>query len=168
MIGLGFLCVEIPLIQRLILFVGRPTYALAVVLFGLLLFCGIGSLVSARAPWRIVLIAVVVTSLFYPLLLPLLFQRALGLPLAARFVAGVLSLGPLGLLMGMPLPRGISWLEHTAPDLIPWAWGVNGAISVIASVLAALVALSAGFTTVLVIGTMSYAVALAAVYTATS
>ena len=166
MIGLGFMFIEIPLVQRLILFVGRPTYALAVVLFGLLMFCGLGSLLSPRIPWSAALGVLVITSLFYPLLLPTLFQATLGLPLAARFSLGVLSLAPLGLLMGMPLPKGIAWLESAAPDLIPWAWGVNGAVSVIASVLAALVALSVGFTVVLVAGAVCYGVALIAIYTA--
>jgi hypothetical protein len=162
MIGLGFLFIEIPLVQRLILFVGRPTYALAVVLFGLLMFCGLGSLVSSLVPWRAALGVLVVTSLIYPLLLPALFEATLGLPLAARFALGVLSLAPLGLLMGMPLPKGIAWLEKVAPDLIPWAWGVNGAVSVIASVLAALVALTVGLRVVLVAGAVCYALALVA------
>jgi hypothetical protein len=66
--------------------------------------------------------------------------------------------------MGMPFPKGIEWLERASPeraslDLIPWAWGVNGAVSVVASVLAALVALSAGFTVVLVAGAACYGVA---------
>ena len=75
----------------------------------------------------------------------------------------MISLAPLGVLMGMPFPKGIAWLERTSPDLIPWAWGVNGAVSVVASVLAALVALSAGFTVVLVAGAICYGAAIAAI-----
>ena len=164
MLGLGFLFVEIPLIQQLILLVGRPTYALAAVLFGLLLFCGLGSLLSPRLPWRGALAAVMLLAAAYLLLLPDLFQAVLGLSLPARFAVGVLSLAPLGLAMGMPFPKGITWLGGAAPDLVPWAWGVNGAVSVVASVLAALVALSAGFTVVLVAGVACYGVALGAVF----
>ena len=74
-----------------------------------------------------------------------------------------MSLAPLGVLMGIPFPKGIVWLERSSPNLIPWAWGVNGAVSVVASVLAALVALSAGFTVVLVAGVICYGVAMAAI-----
>jgi hypothetical protein len=160
MLGLGFLFIEIPLVQRLILFVGRPVYALAVVLFGLLMFSGLGSILSRRVSWRGALAALVILVLLYPMLLPLLVQSALGLPLIARFFIGVMSLAPLGILMGMPFPKGIAWLERVSSDLIPWAWGVNGAVSVIASVLAALIALSAGFTVVLIAGALCYGVAL--------
>ena len=163
-IGLGFLFVEIPLIQQLILFVGRPTYALAVVLFGLLLFCGVGSLFSTRLPWRGGLVALVVVVVVYLLLLPAFFQAALGLPLVLRLTLGVLSLAPLGVLMGMPMPLGIRWLERDAPDLIPWAWGINGAVSVVTSVLAMLIALSVGFTSVLLAGAVCYGLALASIY----
>jgi hypothetical protein len=158
-LGFGFLFIEIPLVQRLILFVGKPVYALAVVLFGLLLFSGLGSVISRRAPWRGTLAILMVVALAYPMLLPRVFQLALGWPLAARFAVGMMSLSPLGVLMGIPFPKGIAWLERSSPNLIPWAWGVNGAVSVVASVLAALAALSAGFTVVLVAGAACYGLA---------
>ncbi len=166
LLGLGFLFIEIPLVQRLILFVGKPVYALAAVLFGLLLFSGLGSVISRRAPWRGTLATLAIVALAYPVLLPVLFRAALGLPLYARFALGVMSLAPLGVLMGIPFPKGVAWLEHSSPDLIPWAWGVNGAVSVVASVLAALVALSAGFTVVLVVGAACYGLAMAVISTA--
>lgn len=160
MLGFGFLFIEIPLVQRLILFVGKPVYALAAVLGGLLMFSGLGSLLSRRAPWRGALAALAVVALVYPILLPALFKSALGLPLIARFVIGVMSLAPLGVLMGIPFPKGIAWLERSSPDLVPWAWGVNGAVSVVASVLASLLALSAGFSAVLIGGALCYGVSL--------
>jgi len=163
LLGLGFLFIEIPLVQRLILFVGKPVYALAFVLFGLLLFSGLGSVISRRAPWRGTLAILMMVALAYPMLLPRLFQLALGWPAAARFAVGVMSLAPLGVLMGIPFPKGIAWLGRSSPDLIPWAWGVNGAVSVVASVLAALVALSVGFTVVLVTGAICYGAAIAAI-----
>jgi len=159
MLGLGFLFIEIPLVQRLILLVGRPVYALAVVLFGLLMFSGLGSILSRRIPWRWALGVLAILALVYPLLLPALFRSVLGYALVARFAIGVILLAPLGILMGVPFPKGIAWLERTSPDLIPWAWGVNGAVSVVASVLAALVALAAGFIVVLVAGAICYGVA---------
>ena len=164
LLGLGFLFIEIPLVQRLILFVGKPVYALAVVLFGLLMFSGLGSVLSRRMPWRGALATLTIVALAYPILLPTLFRSALGLPLVARFALAVMSLAPLGVLMGIPFPKGIAWLERTSPDLIPWAWGVNGAVSVVAAVLASLLALSAGFSVVLVAGALCYGVALIVVW----
>ncbi len=159
LLGLGYLCVEIPLMQRFILFLGQPAYALAVVLFAILLFSGVGSAVSDRLPLRPVLILLPALVGTYVLLLSSLFEATLGAALWARVIIAVATLAPLGFLMGIPFPKGIALLEQSSPILIPWAWGVNGAISVVASVLAALLALSWGFSVVLLFGAASYAVA---------
>ncbi len=159
LLGLGYLFVEIPLMQRFILFLDQPVYAFAAVLFGLLLSSGLGSAVASRLPLRPALLLLAVAILLYPLVLPVGFARLLGWPLAARLAATVVALSPLGLLMGVPFPQGVAWLERRSPDLIPWAWGVNGCASVIASVLAAMLALSAGFSWVLVAGAACYGLA---------
>jgi len=161
LIGLGFLLVEIPLAQRFILFLGQPVYGLTTVLFALLLFSGLGSWWSARLPQRVALAALIVVVLAYPLLLPRLFDLFLGGALGLRLAVAVAALAPLGFLLGVPLPRGVAWLEGRAPALIPWAWGVNGAASVVASVGAALLALSFGFSWVLIAGALCYGGALA-------
>jgi hypothetical protein len=88
--------------------------------------------------------------------LPLLSGPLLRLPLAARVLVTVGALAPLGMLMGMPLPSSLSRLETSAPGLTPWAWGINGALSVMASILAALVALTWGFNRVLWLGALCY------------
>ncbi|HIC89105.1 MAG TPA: hypothetical protein EYP04_06855 [Anaerolineae bacterium] len=166
LLGLGFLCVEIPLIQRFILFLGQPAYALMAVLFALLLFAGIGSALAARWPLRVELLTLTALVLAYPWLLSWLFGLTLGVPLAGRFAVAVLALLPLGLLLGMPFPQGIRLLERNAPHLIPWAWAMNGCVSVISSVLAAILALSFGFTIVLMVGAAAYAAAMMAVWRA--
>jgi len=163
LLGLGYLFVEIPLMQRFILFLDHSIYAFAAVLFGLLLSSGLGSVVASRLPLRRVLALLAVAALLYPALLPLGFDRLLGWPLAARFAVTVIALAPLGFLMGVPFPRGIALVERRSPGLIPWAWGVNGCASVVASVLAAMLALSAGFSWVLIAGAGCYALALAVV-----
>jgi hypothetical protein len=160
LIGLGFLLVEIPLAQRFILFLGQPVYGLTVVLFALLFFSGLGSLASGRLPYRAALATLVVVALAYPWLLPRLFDLFLGAAFGLRLVIAILALAPLGFLMGVPFPRGIGWLEGRAIGLIPWAWAVNGAASVVASVGAALLALSFGFSWVLIAGAICYAGAL--------
>jgi hypothetical protein len=157
LLGLGYLCVEIPLLQRFIHFLGHPAYAMATVLFALLLFSGMGSLISRRVPLRFVLILLPALVGGYTLGLPILFQATLAAPLTARLIIAVVALAPPGLLMGMPFPKGLSLLEKRVPALIAWAWGINGATSVIASILAALMALSWGFSTVLATGAICYA-----------
>jgi len=156
LLGLGYLCVEIPLLQRFILFLGSPTYAMATVLFALLLFSGLGSLLSRRVPLGPVLILLPALVGGYALGLPALFDATLGAPLGGRLVVAVAALAPAGLLMGMPFPKGLALLERRAPALIVWAWGVNGATSVVASILAALLALSWGFSAVLALGALCY------------
>jgi hypothetical protein len=99
----------------------------------------------------------VVAILLYPIVLPWLFQGLLGAPLALRLLATVVGMAPLGFLMGVPFPSGLAWLAKHAPGLIPWAWAVNGCTSVLASVLAALISLSVGFSWVLAAGAVAYA-----------
>jgi hypothetical protein len=160
LLGVGYLFVEIPLMQRFILFLGHPAYALAVVLFAILLFSGVGSALSHHLSLRLVLALLPALIGIYALGLPSLFEVTLALPLWARMVVAVATLAPPGFLMGIPLPRGIALLEDRSSSLIAWAWGVNGAVSVVASILAALLALSFGFSVVLVLGAASYAAAL--------
>ena len=156
LLGLGFLFVEIPLMQRFILFLGQPIYAFAAVIAALLFFSGLGSLAVPRLGPRRTLPLLAAAILLYPLLLPVLFQALLGAPLAVRLAATVVSLAPLGVLMGTPFPGGLAWLGRQAPGLVPWAWAVNGCTAVLASVLAALIALSAGFSWVLVGAAAAY------------
>ena len=169
LLGLGYLCVEIPLLQRFILFLGQPAYAMATVLFALLLFSGLGSLLSRRVPLQGVLILLPTLVGGYALGLPALFEATLAAPLEWRLLIAVVALAPPGLLMGMPFPKGLALLERGAHRdggaLIAWAWGVNGAVSVVASILAALLALSLGFSTVLAVGAACYVVALVAAVT---
>lgn len=157
LLGLGFLFVEIPLIQRFILFLGQPIYAFAAVATALLLFSGLGSLAAQRLSPRWTLPPLAALILFYPLGLPLLFRNALAVPLEVRLLVAVLCLAPLGFLMGIPFPGGLAWLRGRSPAMIPWAWAVNGCASVLASILAAIIALSAGFSWVLGAAALAYA-----------
>jgi hypothetical protein len=157
LLGLGFLFVELPLMQRFILFLDRPIYAFTAVVMAVLLFSGLGSLASTRFRPARALPLLVVAILLYPMLLPSLFEALLGIPLALRLAVTVVVLAPLGFLMGTAFPGGLAWLRDRAPDLVPWAWAVNGCVSVLASILAAMLALSAGFSWVLVAAALCYA-----------
>jgi hypothetical protein len=86
-----------------------------------------------------------------------LFHHALEAPLEVRLLVTVLALAPLGFLMGVPFPGGLAWLRERSPGMIPWAWAVNGCASVLASILAAIIALSAGFSWVLGAAALAYA-----------
>ncbi|MEA3334425.1 MAG: hypothetical protein U9R25_00830 [Chloroflexota bacterium] len=161
LLGVAFLFVEIPLIQRSILILGHPTYAFAVVVISLLFFSGIGSILSGKPdlPSRRLVGALVIVALLTPWVIALISDLLLGLPFGLRALLSGLSLAPLGVLMGMPFPLGLAWLEGKAPGLVAWAWAVNGCASVVASVMAAILALAYGFTVVLSLGALAYGLA---------
>ena len=164
LLGIGYLFVEIPLLQRFILFLSHPVYAFATVLFGLLTFSGLGSLVSPRLSLRKVMVVLIALLVCYPLVLPHLFGWLLGAGLLARVAASVIVLAPLGFLMGVPFPAGIRLTGRIAPALVPWAWAVNGCASVLSSILAVMIAISYGFSRVLIAGGLAYALALVVIY----
>ena len=149
-IGLGFLLMEIALIQRLVLFLGFPTYALSIVLFALLVFTGVGALLSSRwrEPRRALIAATALTAALIAAsavgLQPLL-EDLIELPFAARVAIAIVMLAPLGLVMGTAMPLGLGRLDALHPGGVAWAWGINGVTSVFASILGVAVAITAGF-----------------------
>jgi hypothetical protein len=165
-IGLGFLTLEIALIQRFVLFLGFPTYALSVVLFALLLWTGVGSLLAGRIANRrrglalalVIACVLIAASAFglHPLL-----EALIDLPFAARVTATIVLLAPLGIALGMPMPLGLSRLLELHPDGVAWAWGVNGIASVVASAGAITVAIVAGFPAATLVALACYLGALA-------
>ena len=164
LIGLAYLFVEIPLIQKFILFLGHPAYAMTAVLFTLLLFSGIGSLLGKRISlWvSIALLALILVTL--PAWMPVLFELTLGAAFVQRLLLTILALAPVGFLMGIPFQAGIRAFEASGfAAYIPWAWAVNGSTSVVSAVLAALLALTFGFNRVLWLGALCYAGALVAI-----
>jgi SAM-dependent methyltransferase len=164
-LGFGYMFVEIGLMQRFVLFLSHPAYSIPVVLGTLLLSSGAGSLVALRLPWpapeRMRLVLLTLGGLLVLLLLVLrpAFDAALGLPFGVRIAISVAILAPVGFMMGMPFPLGISAISHLGPRVVPWAWGINGGTSVLGSVLAIVVAMGTGFTWVLVLSAATYVVA---------
>ncbi len=155
-LGLGYILIEVPLIQKFILFLDRPVYAFSVVVAALLVSSGVGSLFSERMPWGISLLTISFLALFYPWGIAKVFPQLMGLPLALRLLLAGLALLPLGFFMGVPFPRGVREVGKRWPELLPWAWGVNGSLSVISSIMATMLALSFGFRWVLVGGSAAY------------
>jgi hypothetical protein len=148
--------VEVPLLQRLTLLLGHPTVAFAVVVASLLLFSGVGSLLSQRIGWLVGLVGLALSIPLTAAGVSLLEATILGTTLPVRVLASGLCLAPLGLLLGVPFARGLGHLVRTEPNLVPWAWAVNGSASVVASVGVALGALALGFSAVLAVGSAAY------------
>ena len=168
-LGLGFILIEISLIQKFVLFMGHPLYSITTVLFILLVFAGIGSYLSGRLkrPPQRALKAIIpgIGGLVVLVLLlsPPLFNLFLGSAASLRFFISMLMLAPLGLLMGMPFPLGIQLVNQHSPRLIPWVWGVNGYFTVMGSILSVVFALSFGFRFVLITASCIYVVGLSAI-----
>lgn len=174
-VGLGYILVEIAFIQRFVLFLGHPVYALTVVVFLLLLSSGAGSMVSrswlaeTSRIWLPLLLTAAVL-LLYVAVLPGLLGRLVGLPFPAKLLVSAALLVPLGFAMGMPFPTGLRALaggrasEPTADassgDLVEWAWAMNAASSVLGSVLAIIIAIQFGLNVTLASGAAAYLVAL--------
>jgi hypothetical protein len=156
LLGMAFLFVEIPLIQQYILLTGNATRSLTLVLFVILVASGIGSLLSRHIPWRIGALGLAVAVALYSLVMRAGIAWMLGAPLPIRTVAGGLAVAPIGFLMGIMFPRGLEKLEREAPDLVPWAWGINGTVSVISAAASALLALNYGFSFVMLLGAAAY------------
>jgi hypothetical protein len=166
-IGLGYIMVEIAFIQRFVLFLGYPTYALTVVVFLMLLSSGAGSLVSRKwfsDPTRVLmaLAFIVIALLLYVFALPHILEAMIGLPFTTKLAMSGLLLIPLGFAMGMPFPSGLRALSSGAPDAqhgaIEWAWAMNAASSVLGSVLAIVIAIQFGLNVTLACGAVAYVV----------
>lgn len=165
-LGGGFMLIEVALLQRFVLLLGHPVYSLTVTLFALLIGTGLGSMLSRRVPDVRVrdaaiaaCLAVAVIAVLWATILPVLVRAAIASPLGARIGIAVALMLPAGMVMGMPLPAGVRLLSERQPDLIPWAWGINGALSVLGATLAVFVAMNWGFSVTLLCGAALYAAA---------
>jgi predicted membrane-bound spermidine synthase len=164
MLGIGFMLIELSLIQRFILYLGQPVLSIAIILFSLLVGAGIGSIYSGRLISERMFKGIAVASLSivgvvvgYTVLLPLIFSQLLGLSLAVRLLAMVVMVAPLGFLMGFPFPLGIRSLNKTNLEkYIPWMWGINGVGSVLGSAMTITLAISFGFTQAFLVGAGCY------------
>jgi spermidine synthase len=168
-IGVGYMLVEIVLIQKFILFLGDPMYSVSVVVAGMLVWSGVGSLVSGRLKDRasvvlprimLLLLLILAVSLLF---LSDLLRALLPLDIPIRFLLALLLLAPPAFLMGFPFPLGLRLIAKGSQGLIPWAWGVNGYCSVVSATLAVVLAMELGFQAVMLVSVGAYGVALAVV-----
>ena len=168
-IGLAFLFIEIAMMQKFILFLHHPIFAIPVVLTAFLVFAGLGSLWTARLLTRFpakrllfrVVLGIVGLGLFYSYSLASFFTQAAAYPLALKIALSLIFIAPLALCMGMPFPLALDRLRSSESLYIPWAWGVNGCASVISAILAGLLAIHFGFTLVILFALGLYLLSLA-------
>jgi hypothetical protein len=175
LVGAGFMFIEIAAMQRLVLLFGHPVYAFAATLTAFLVFAGIGSGAAARldsarsdgggARWwtgrlDLVVLAIAGLATLHALAGPwLLSLGGAGLGTVPRAALAVALVAPLAFAMGLPFPLVLARLRTTAPALVPWAWGVNGCASVVAAVLAGLLAMGLGGRSLMLLGVLAYLLA---------
>ncbi|MBK5286831.1 MAG: hypothetical protein JJE46_00020, partial [Acidimicrobiia bacterium] len=172
-LGLGFMLFEISMIQRLVLFLGYPTYSLTVTLASILVFTGLGALLSNRLADRARTVLPIVFAVlcglvaFYQWVLGGIIDSLLSEDLVVRVLVSLLVLAPLGLCLGMFMPLGlrvVGGLSDHADEYVAWAWAINGFFSVIGSVLTTMLAMSIGFRAVQLLALAVYAIAVLAFF----
>lgn len=168
-LGIAFLFIEIAYIQKLVLFLGHPLYAVSGALTGFLVFAGLGAGVSAMLERRLrqagfsaidaAVLGIAGIALSYLVALPPLFEGLSGLSDPLRVTFSLALIAPLAFFMGMPFPLGLARVAQADPDLVPWAWGLNGCASVVSAAAATLLTMHLGFSAAVTIAVGFYLLA---------
>jgi len=166
LLGMGFMMIQIPFIQKFILYLGHPTLAFSYILAAMLIGCGIGGFLSGHKFFKCALgkfyfppIIAAITSIILLLSLNFIFQQTVGLSTAGKIIIASIIVAIPGIFMGMPFPRGMAFLgEENKNDIIPIMWGINGIMSVAGSVLSIILSMTFGFTVALAVGATIYLV----------
>ena len=162
-IGAGYILIQVALIQKFVLFLGHPTYALTVIIFSMLLSSGFGSFTSRRLihaePGRLrrVLLVIAAAIVLLSLIVTPVTEGGVALPFPLKVMISVLLISPVGFAMGMPFPTGLTLLERVSPKSVRWAWAINAASSVLGSAAAMFLAIYLGLQLTLIIGGLMYA-----------
>ncbi len=167
-LGIGFMFLEIVFIQLFILYLGEPIYSAAAVLSGILLFSGVGSYISSgirtdRNSIFAVFLVLLAIIVLYAFGLNGVLGSSVSFGMAAKTFLSLLLIAPPSVFMGMAFPLGIRLLSSANESLIPWAWGINGYLSVLSAVLAIIISIHAGFTLVFLLAAFAYLCSLLAV-----
>ena len=163
-IGAGFMLVQIPLMQRFSVYLGHPVYAVAVLLFSMILAAGAGSYLSDRievgrkARWTLAVPAVIVVLLVLIYLVSgSLIESTISQGLFVRCLIVIVLVGLAAVPMGMCFPLGLRLFRNYSSDCLPWMWGINGATGVLASVFAVAISMWSGINTSLLVAIGCYA-----------
>jgi predicted membrane-bound spermidine synthase len=162
-LGIGFIVIENCLIQQFLLFLGYPTLSLSVIIFSLLVSGSLGSLVSnlflkerLSRGVGVVALAIAFISFLYRWIIPPVMESFLAQDIFVRSLITMALISPLGFLMGIPFPTGIRMLSERGPEEVPSMWGINGLTSVLGSIGAMILAMTAGFAVTLMAGSLFY------------
>jgi hypothetical protein len=161
-IGIGYILIQVSLIQKFVMLLGHPTYALTVIIFSMLVFSGIGSFYSrrvvgasdARLKRVLLLVAILVAILAFAA--PAVSNAGIVWPLPVKMLVTSLMIAPVAFFMGMPFPSGLSRLEQVQPASVRWAWALNAASSVLGSASAIFLAIYLGLRETLLVGGIMY------------
>jgi len=167
-LGAGYILIQVALIQKFVLLLGHPTYALTVIVFSMLMASGAGSYFSRRVvaddrSLQRVLVAIALLIALLAFGAPPLTAAAAGWPLLAKMAITALAIAPAAFLMGMPFPSGLRRLEHRHPPSVRWAWSLNAAASVLGSAGAIFLAIYIGLRATLLTGALLYLCAMAVI-----
>jgi hypothetical protein len=168
-LGGGFMLLEVAILQRFVLLLGHPVYSLTVTLFSLLLGTGAGAALSRkvtsthlRRTTAVMLAVIALLAVGATVAITPLVTWAIPFSRAARIALAVATVTPLGLALGIPMPAGIRLLSARSPEMVAWAWGINGALSVVGATMAIFIAMNWGFNNTLLASAGAYAVGLVA------
>lgn len=151
-LGAGFMLIEVAILQRFVLLLGHPVYSLTVTLFSLLLGTGLGAAWSRRLTepqlvraGAVAIVLIATLALTWVAVMSPVLDWAMPFSRPIRIAVAVAALLPVGFILGIPMPTGLRLLGRRAPQMLPWAWGMNGAFSVVGATLAIFVAMNWGF-----------------------
>ncbi|HEX4346087.1 MAG TPA: hypothetical protein VHZ73_00855 [Vicinamibacterales bacterium] len=168
-LGAGFMLIEVSLLQRFVLLLGHPVYSLTVTLFSLLLGTGLGAAwsrtfsdASLKRTALLSLASVALIGVVALVAASPLIEWAIPFSRPVRIALAVVVLVPVGMLLGLPMPAGIRLLRARAPQMVTWAWGINGALSVLGATVAIFIAMNWGFGVTLLCASATYVVGLLA------
>jgi len=174
-LGAGFMLIEVSMLQQFVLLLGHPVYSLTVTLFSLLLGTGLGAAWSRRLDGpglaratALAIVGIAVVAVVFVAAVGPIIAWAVPFSRAARLGVAVIVLLPIGMLLGIPMPAGIRLLSGCAPQMVTWAWGMNGALSVVGATLAIFIAMNWGFQMTLLAAAGTYLLGLSALLLACS
>jgi hypothetical protein len=173
-LGAGFMLIEVSVLQRFVLLLGHPVYSLTVTLFSLLLGTGLGAAWSRqfdpgalRRSGAIGIVAIAVIAIVFLVVATPIVNWAIPFSRNLRMLIAVAMLVPIGVALGIPMPTGMRLLSARAPQMLAWAWGINGALSVLGATLAIFIAMNWGFRVTLVTASATYLIGLVSLLAAT-
>lgn len=166
-LGIGFILLEIVMMQKFVLFLGHPAYSISIILFSILISAGIGSYLSGiiintigiKKHILFLFISLLSILLFYIFIIDFIIVQTIHSGIVLKGFITFFLVFLLGLMLGMPFPTGLYLLSKELSYTIAWAWAINAYMTVLGSMLSIIIAISFGFLTVLICAFICYLIA---------